>query len=247
MSVHGGTDLVRDKLMFCFDPISKATYPGSGTKANDLFGKEGTIGGSPTFNQSVGYMTLNGNSSDDFVTYDDSSDFTFATGGQDEPMTIECWYRHHTHVSGHPNLIGKGQYNHGSFPAEWVIRVINSQPYWILHRQAAYIGRYYNVALTADTWYYMTFTYDGSESSSGMKVYYNLAQVDNASNNGGGSYTGMTADGAKVTIGSYGATGQGGATATIDGDVGPIRIYNKVLTLAEMTQNFNAQRGRFGV
>ena len=68
MAFHNGTNLVRDKLMFCFDPISKATYPGSGTKANDLFGKEGTIGGSPTFNQSVGYMTLNGNSSDDFVT-----------------------------------------------------------------------------------------------------------------------------------------------------------------------------------
>ena len=57
----------------------------------------------------------------------------------------------------------------------------------------------------------------------------------------------MTADGAKVTIGSYGAEGQGGATATIDGDVGPIRIYNKVLSLTEMTQNFNAQRNRFGI
>ena len=241
MAAVGGTDIVTEGLVFSFDVKQNSSV-------NDLArNKPGTVSGSISLNTSAGYMTLDGDSSDEFVTYDDHSDFTFAEGGQDQPMTIDCWYRHHTNVSGHPNLIGKGQYNHGSFPAEWVIRVITGQPYWIVHRQAAYIGRYYNVALTADTWYYMTFTYDGSESSSGMKVYYNLTQVDNANNNGGGSYGGMQADGAKVTIGSYGATGQGGATATIDGDVGPVRIYSKVLSLAEMTQNFNAQRERFGV
>ena len=33
----------------------------------------------------------------------------------------------------------------------------------------------------------------------------------------------------------------------LDGDVGCARLYNRALSATEVLQNFNAQRGRFGV
>ena len=33
----------------------------------------------------------------------------------------------------------------------------------------------------------------------------------------------------------------------LDGDMGISRLYSKALTAAEVTQNFNAQRNRFGI
>ena len=38
-----------------------------------------------------------------------------------------------------------------------------------------------------------------------------------------------------------------GGQEYFDGKIGPIKIYNRVLTPAEVRQNFNAYRGRFGI
>ena len=47
--------------------------------------------------------------------------------------------------------------------------------------------------------------------------------------------------------------GSGGVAGGLDdrgmwnGEIGPVHVYNRELTAAEVLQNFNAQRGRFGV
>ena len=38
-----------------------------------------------------------------------------------------------------------------------------------------------------------------------------------------------------------------GYNGNFNGRMGPHRMYNKILTAAEVSQNFNAQRARFGI
>ena len=47
--------------------------------------------------------------------------------------------------------------------------------------------------------------------------------------------------------------GSGGVAGGLDdrgmwnGEIGPVHVYNRELTATEVLQNFNAQRGRFGI
>jgi hypothetical protein len=48
-------------------------------------------------------------------------------------------------------------------------------------------------------------------------------------------------------VGVGNLSGQGFASYNMLGIFYNVRIYNRVLTTTEITQNFNAQRGRYGV
>ena len=41
--------------------------------------------------------------------------------------------------------------------------------------------------------------------------------------------------------------GTGGNSAVWDGKIAIVQLYNRVLSATEISQNFNEQRGRFGV
>jgi hypothetical protein len=45
-----------------------------------------------------------------------------------------------------------------------------------------------------------------------------------------------------LTIGGFWSSGE-----FFDGNIGPIRLYSQALSAAEVTQNFNAQKSRFGL
>jgi hypothetical protein len=45
----------------------------------------------------------------------------------------------------------------------------------------------------------------------------------------------------------FGTRGNGADTRTTNADVAMIKIYNRELTQAEVTQNFNAHKGRFNI
>jgi hypothetical protein len=48
-----------------------------------------------------------------------------------------------------------------------------------------------------------------------------------------------------MTLYPYG--GGGNPTFSVQGNVGSLRIYNKVLTATEILQNYNATKTRFGI
>ena len=80
-------------------------------------------------------------------------------------------------------------------------------------------------------WYYVVGTHDGTT----IKIYVNAVKGTDAS---AGSATTNTASfyiGAESS-GNY-----------FKGDIGPVQVYNIALSATEVLQNFNAQRGRFGV
>jgi hypothetical protein len=55
---------------------------------------------------------------------------------------------------------------------------------------------------------------------------------------------GFSMDNAQYVIGR---SGVGYAPDTFKGNIAQVQIYNRALTAAEITQNFNALRGRYGI
>ena len=47
---------------------------------------------------------------------------------------------------------------------------------------------------------------------------------------------------ANLVVGAYRNTSN-----TFDGSIAAVKAYNRILTAAEISQNFNALRGRFGI
>ena len=80
-------------------------------------------------------------------------------------------------------------------------------------------------------WWYGVVSFN---TTTGWKLYLNGELVDTSTNTT--TFTGGTA----VRISAYGA-----ASNTFNGKISSVNIYNRVLTDAEVLQNFNAQKSRF--
>jgi hypothetical protein len=108
------------------------------------------------------------------------------------------------------------------------------------------------VTETNNRWYYAD---DIPISVSNMTIttnkWYNLTLADNGSNNfyfyTNGQYSNSSSDTSR-TLNTYniGRRASDGAW-NAKGNMAITRVYNRVLSASEILQNFNAQRGRFGI
>lgn len=96
---------------------------------------------------------------------------------------------------------------------------------------------------SANTWYNIVMTYNGAVSPT-LRTYVNTVAggtLLGAKSNPGNTYLSMGKD--DNTGGSY----LNGVSNYFNGYIGAWKIYNAALTPAQVTQNFNALRGRYGV
>jgi len=109
----------------------------------------------------------------------------------------------------------------------WHLAILNNnRPYF-------YNGSVYHTAaqvLSSSTWYMLT----GVQSST-LDIYVNGVLSQSLSSN-------LNVTTNNVNIGRYQS-----ASRPFSGNIAQVSIYNKALTAAEIQQNFNAQRGRFGI
>ncbi len=92
-------------------------------------------------------------------------------------------------------------------------------------------GGSYNYTFSANVWYYVVTVMDSGTT----RHYVNGEQVATR------TYASSVASTTPVMIGAVNNIHE------VDGSIPITRIYNKALTAAEVTQNFNAQRNRFGI
>jgi hypothetical protein len=88
-----------------------------------------------------------------------------------------------------------------------------------------------------DTWYYLSFSTDYNGTNTTYKIYINGVL------NNSGTYAGpQTASGYKFGIGD----GRGDSTwYPFNGKVSNVKIYNRTLSAAEISQNYEAQKSKF--
>jgi len=101
------------------------------------------------------------------------------------------------------------------------------------------IGRFYNTAITSyeGRWIHVAVTYDGSEASSGIKIYINGTQVDDQDSENG-VYVAMHDTAQNVYIARYDATYG-------NGRIDEAAIWGKELSETEITDLYNSDYGLF--
>jgi hypothetical protein len=233
MSIYGGPDIITDGLVLDMDFGSSKCYSGTGTSCKDLSVNNfnGELVNSPPYTSSTNnkFFSFNGATSSSLIRIPNSTLLDTQT------PSVEVWIKTNT-TTQYGFWFEKGVVNsqYSLFQHENVI-------YWRQNTSVGLISLITNTSSTAGLnttdWFQVTGTY----VSGSRKLYVNgiLKNSDSATGTIATSNGGMS-------IGVYGGY-SGGRGYYYNGDIAIVRVYNKVLTPAEVLTNYNSLKGRFGL
>lgn len=226
MSIGYNPSIVTSGLVLCLDAGNKRSYPGTGTAWNDVsdIGNNGTLVNGPTFDSSnLGGINFDG--IDDYISFVSNPTLTNA-------ITLEIWVKLSATTAANGWICGReGSYRmlYSANSFQWVCATVNNG--WYTAGTSVGTG-----ATPVNNFYQIVGVYNGSN---------NLLYV-----NGDLKTTGAAISGNILTSGTYNLMSDTSGDANIDWGKGLVyfhRMYNTALTATQIAQNFNAQRGRYGI
>jgi len=222
-------DIVRSGLILHYDISNPSCYPGSGTNINDLSGNSlnGTLVGGPTytsenngaivFDGSTQYGTINNNS-----LLRPSNNFTFS-----------AWIRIDTQQIGWHKIFGGSSYGAGGYliflesggeDYRALVYSSTTEEVRINTISKISVGIWQNITVTFSVGDHMNYYIDGKfvkrRSTPGSSITYGSTS---------NLYTFMGFESSKF----------------INGRLGDIKIYNRLLSPDEIKQNYDALKTRF--
>jgi hypothetical protein len=226
-------DIVKDGLVLWLDANDKTSYPGTGTTWTDLSrgGNNGTLTNGPT------YSPANGGS----IIFDGTNDYIGVPNGYTSVMkgndywTVSMWYKTISTPNSGPVLVspGVGQLNY----FDLFLQVTLSQVYFSAGGGAGSNYLQGSVSLSNNTIYNVVFVKNGTTTG---KFYINTVEVNLSTfGTGLGAMPNVNAD---FIIGSFKQTGW-----ELNGNIYSTQMYNRAFTQAEILQNYNATKNRFGL
>jgi hypothetical protein len=228
MAVYAGPDIVEDGLVLCLDAGNRRSYPGSGTLINDLSGNNNN----GTLVNGVGYNSANGGSLS-FDGVDDYCDFFAPSLGT--TTTVEMWINLGSGYSG-KMFFGWLLYDVWCGVGNLGYNTANGDVYGISASTVSSLG-------LVNNWKHYVFEMRSDVSYTNNKIYINtisqtLSQqlgIENVGvrtfNGGNGRISGWRTD----------------TNYPMPMNCASFKVYNRALTTQEITQNFNALRGRFNL
>jgi len=225
--MYTGPHIVDDGLILAIDAGSARSYPGSGTAWNDLSSTASvyTLTNGPSFNSGNG-GSFDFDGADDFATTSSAPIAASATA-----YSFEAVFK--TDTNSATQVIWE-QGTSTSVAGRRVCMLLTSTGKGGFNGQNA--DFHSSVDYSANVWYNWTITVDTTLSSNKIKIYVN--GVLSAQ----GNPTGTLNAGADVARVGNKIANNGEA---FNGKIALVRAYNKVLTAAEVAQNYNAQKSRF--
>lgn len=231
-TLSGGPNIVLDSLILDLDAANIKSYPGTGTTWTDISrgGFNATLTNGPTFNSSNG-----GN-----IVLDGSNDYISVINGYTNVMknnnnwTVSLWFRA-SNLSNNPVLVSPDAGQLAYF--DLFLEVGPNAIYWASGGGAGsnYVSA--TPTLITNTIYNIVFVKTGTTTG---KVYLNGIEIALTTNGTGlGSMPNSNAD---FRIGAFKQSG-----FELNGNLYNILMYNRTLTASEITQNYNATKGRFGL
>jgi hypothetical protein len=231
MGVYAGPEINESGLVLSLDAGNTKSYPGSGTTWTDISGRgnNGTLTNGPTYSSANGgSIVFDG--TNDYVDLGNSSSYSLSG----RSFTIECWIRPTAYGdgSGGPNgaKTAIGQWTYSGGIQGWRIEINNSNIIWYT------TGVIHSTPISLNEWTHIIVTGNGTTTS----FYKNSILV-----------SGPTADTLTNITNSksllIGALLHDVYPYYYQGNISNARIYNRALSAAEVTQNYNALRARFGI
>ena len=172
------------------------------------------------------------NGTDEYIEIPDSDTLSFGNGTTDSPFSITAWV--YMHDSSRFQILNKFEGSN----REYLFNTITSKKLLLVLYDSSIsntINRYCNVSMAAyeNQWAHVTATYDGSSSSSGIKLYINGNRVD-TSTTSTGSYTAMHNTSARAFVGLYEPNNW-----YADGKIDQLTVWNKELSSTEITNVYS--------
>jgi hypothetical protein len=226
--------IVQDGLVLNMDAGVKQSYDG-GTTWRDLEGgNNGALENSPTFDRDKGGSIIF-DGSDDRVEIADNDLFSFIGSA----FSLSTWLKTSSTISSSKGFICKGN---TLFAGEYAFHSYGSQVVFRLtdNSTGAYRGVATGGVIDQGVWTNFVAVSDGTQQISGMSIYKNGVLLS-ASDNSGGSFTGVQNTSTPLKVGAR------SNSEVFAGSIATSLIYNRALTAAEVSRNFNITRHRFGI
>jgi hypothetical protein len=221
MGLNHSPSLVTSGLVLALDAANQKSYPGSGTTWNDLsgLGNTGTLG-SQTYNSANGTLTFTGTQRVDTTTT-----FTIIEG------TFLAWIKRNGTQTDYTGILFSRA---GAATGMDFTTSQNLGYHW--NDTFSTYGWISGLIIPDSTWCMVAITVN---STTGTAYLCQSSGITTAVNAVSHSLVSVF----KLTVGQDTAS----SLRCFIGDIGPVMFYNRALTSNEITQNFNAQRGRFGI
>jgi hypothetical protein len=233
MALQHSPQVILDGLVLSLDAANARSYPGTGTSWNDLsLNKNNATLVGPT------YQTTDGGR----FNFDGNNDYVnnLGTALSDSfwqaKWTASFWIRFDTISTTTTESNDKVILEHGTNLTGLGLKLFNrnSKVRITLTGTSGY-ALSSNSTISAGTWY--NFVWTLNDSTRGAEVYLN-----------GSSDNSTTLTNSYLGTGSNTQIGDGSLPGLpFDGQMGKCDFYNRVLTAAEIKQNYDAHRGRYGI
>jgi len=229
MAVYYNTRIVTENLVLCLDAANTKSYPGSGTTWTDLSGNgnNGTLTNGPT------YSSANGGS----LVFDGSNDYVRLANppiqgtGSFTIISISKL----TGGSGGRVVLGGGSSSTTGFYAHHYAFNAQGGTKWISAWGSADSASLSVQDYDLTSYHYGASVYNGSTHTTYTDGIQGTIASKTNSNLDNPSYW---------SIGSSGGTVGGN---NFGGNISVVMAYNRALTATEISQNYNALRGRYGI
>jgi len=223
MSCAGGPDLVQNGLVVCFDLSSNKSYRGSGSTINDLSNKSniGTLINTPTYSSiNKGRLTFNGTNQ-----YISTNIYANNIGIYNASYTAEAVFSASNAAAGNSMVFGS-------------------------EGAPSFVRKGWHLGMRNNAFYFGQYADDFGGGTAVSNIIYHVVWVLNLSVNTGYIYVNgrLVASGALnsfIPDNPIWLAQAYNAGTYFGGDIYLARIYNRVLSQTEISQNYNSLKGRF--
>ena len=244
----GPSEIVTEDLQLHLDASDTNSYSGTGTTWYDLSGNgnDGQISGSTYVSSSGGVFEFDGVNDGIIV----SSNHLYQTGDE---ISVEAWinaddindeeFQAFFTIGGVPSILRDRMFQmrvarYGGTPGHIDVLYRNSDnTTWQILKTT-------NTPIANNTWYHVVSTYTYGNGSS-WKIYLNGVAQSTTFHSGNGNADPIQPADQSIYIG-LGEDGGGSGEGWL-GKIGKVSLYHKTLTAAEVLQNFEVTKSRFGL
>jgi hypothetical protein len=216
--------IVTNGLVLCLDATNPKSYPSSGTIWYDLSGNSynATLVNGPTSNNYG--MVLDGTNDYGYISHGGS--LAFNSGN----FTVCVWHRNENSSTGYNGIIT----NDNTGDDSWKMYRDNGQSYY---QARCNTGNSAFPSYTVGRFHHYAYTFNGST----IQLYFDAVSGNSAGASSPAS--GMNS----LAFGSYRYSNAVSLAYLTNQTIGGVYLYNRALTASEVLQNYNANKGRFGL
>jgi hypothetical protein len=234
VALHYNPRIVTSGLVLCLDAANTKSYPGSGTTWTDITGSgnNGTLTNGPTFSsENGGSIVFDG--SDDYATIADVTGVTDFS--RTDNYSVSFWV----------NLTSSPPGTEASLVEKWT----SSGGYPYVFRYIKASGTIFSAVYNGSTVVSLSLPFTVGTWTNICGVFNHSGTTFTLYKNGNSETTSTTLNitGTITNTSELNLMRRGNNTFLANGRLSLLTIYNRALAEAEVIQNFNAHRGRFGI